>query len=390
MADPLNTNQLYKNIADKAGEVKSAYLNQPTFQSNIQASVVGGDATLNSTLNNYADKVSELFAHDKSLSTTVTGADTGIAPEGFVENPYNRAMKSADLYAQKGSEVASALKTYETRKNLLGDLVDKAVKVYEAGISGKEMDYKQAQAEFDNAYKTATLEETKRKNRADEAAKTGANATGDEKTDSMSDSQIQSEFIKKYGANAYSKIGGTQADRIAAARTLIAIVNTGGDFNAEDLMSDSQLKARDAAEQLLSKVLYAENQFTGKEGFGGTGIETGGIPSIIASKNVKELRTAIASISPEKIKELSGVAVSDKEFDRLSDLLPNKWQTEQENLRRITEMKKILQIGMEMQNKAAMENITLDKAYEKYGKPAYEKYGVEYKLGGSSSEGDWE
>ena len=48
-------------------------------------------------------------------------------------------------------------------------------------------------------------------------------------------------------------------------------------------------------------------------------------------------------------------------------------------------MKKILQIGMEMQNKAAMENITLDKAYEKYGKPAYEKYGVEWKLGGSSN-----
>lgn len=382
MAD---VNQLYQNVAASAEDVKNTYAGLPTFESNIQQNLVAQDPGLTSSLQGYTDKVAELFAHDKQIADnwSTSQVPTNLQPEGFMEDPYAKSMASASLYAQKGKETAKALNLYETRKNFLGNIVDKALKVYEAGIKGKEMDYKAAKDEFDNALKLAQLEETKRSNLASEAIARGKLSNVSETgtpVDSWTDSKVKTEFIKTYGANAYNNIGATQTDRLAAARALLGMAVAGEDFNAKDLMSDSQIKGRDKADDLLSKLYYAENMFTGKSGPGGTGPLAGIPPAIISGKNTKELRTALSGITPEKIKELSGVAVSDKEYERLADLLPSKWQSEEENLRRITEMKKILQIGMEMQNKAAMYNISLNDAYDRFGKDTYANYGVEYKI----------
>lgn len=175
---PVNTsNPLYQNIQSTAEEVKNLYTNQPTFMNTVQNGVVNNDATLNSNVNDYSSAVDELFAHDKTIANTnLSDPMFSQGNTGYVADPMAREKLSADTFALEGSRVASSLNRLEKRKIFLAGLVDKAVKLYETGVSGKEFDYKKAQADFDNSISSMNAQ-TSRMN-----AETSASAAADGKT----------------------------------------------------------------------------------------------------------------------------------------------------------------------------------------------------------------
>lgn len=198
----LNTNPLFKEVAQKAAEVKQAYSNEPTFTSNMRESLVTSDPILNSARNNYTDKIAELFAHDKELAGSKLTAENmgmGITDNNYI-NPSIKFGYNKDLYAQKGKELAGAMNTYLSRQDLIGDIVDKAVKVYEAATAGKEADYQAAKDQLSTAVQLMTLDETKRHNLASETA--GNTLTEREKSNA------------KTSLIADLKNGGTLADAI--------------------------------------------------------------------------------------------------------------------------------------------------------------------------------
>lgn len=374
--------------ANKAEADKVAALSKatPTFQENMQSGIVGQDQTLSSATSNYGDAVAELFAHDKAMAASNT--TPSFAPEGYVSNPMTKEAYSANLFADRGQQVANALKTMEARRNILGDVVQKAIDAYKYAVASKQISVDAGAKSIDQLSQLLRDEETKRKNRADEViaaskANKSSNATGVPTVDNMTDSQVQSDFIKRYGSNAYSKLGATGGDRVVSARTLLSQVYSGQAFNPKDLMSDKENLAYDAADTLLSKIDYAINKFTGKSGPGGTGPLAQFVPQFVATKNMNELRNAIATVSPEKIKEISGVAVSDREFERLKDQLPAAGLTEEENLRRLNEMKNIIMLGQQLKILSLMDNITLNQAYDKYAPALYAQLGMTYVAGGN-------
>jgi len=348
-----DVNPLIQNIADKAQDVKNTYAGLPTFQDNIQQNLVAPDAGLNSALGGYTDKVAELFAHDNEIATNwnTSNVPGTIKPEGFMEDPYQRALSSASLYAQKGKETASALNLYETRKNFLGNIVDKALKVYEAGIKGKEMDYQAAKDEFDNALKLAQLEETKRSNLASEAIAglkaSGAGATGDPEIDSLDDSTIKALYADIYGANSYQKLGGTAGDRVDLARAALAnykktgkidyqyLRDTLGDTknNTLDALTDIITRANDLTSTLqsgqnISGPIIGRTSKIGADIFGKSGI---------ASMTGKELE----EMSADKIKERYGGALTTTEVQRLTkQAITGRNVQEASNLESLAIMKK--------------------------------------------------
>ena len=156
---PVNTsNPLYQNIQSTAEEVKNLYTNQPTFMNTMQNGVVNNDATLNSNVNDYSSAVDQLFSHDKTIANAnLSDPMFSQGNTGYVADPMAREKLSADTFALEGSRVATSLNRLEKRKIFLAGLVDKAVKMYETGVEGKEFEYKQAQADFDNAMKEKEL-----------------------------------------------------------------------------------------------------------------------------------------------------------------------------------------------------------------------------------------
>lgn len=400
MPTPLNTNALYNEIQSKqegvnsqTDAIKQLYAGQPTFQDNMQQGLVGNDNTLNSALGNYTDSVAELFAHDKQISanwgsSTAPTQAPSFAPEGYVENPYERAKSSADLYATKGKEMAANLKTYEGRKNMLGDIVDKAMLVYQAGIKGKEMDYQKAANELATTmdlFKMANSNEQADKDRANALkisnSKSGGNgATGVDEIDNANDKTIQQAFVKKFGNKAWNNLGAV-TQRATSARTILAQVITGDKLNVKDLMNPTEAKAWDIQDQLSNDISMAIGAFTGKKGAFGTGPLAGlqpstGVLSVLTPQRTKDLRNAMSEINTAKVKEISGVAVSDREYERLVNLLPDFYQLETENLRRLNLMKSRIEANKELLYLAKINNLTNSDVVKKYGSEIWTKYGL--------------
>ena len=324
-----DVNPLIQNIADKAQDVKNTYAGLPTFETNIRENLVAPDAGLNSALGGYTDKVPELFAHDKEVATnwSTPSVPSTIQPEGFMEDPYAKSMASASLYAQKGKETASALNLYETRKNFLGNIVDKALKVYEAGIKGKEIDYQAAKDEFDNALKLAQLEETKRSNLASEKIagdKLAGGNVGDPEIDAMNDEQIKIAYQNLYGANSYQKLAGTEGDRLALAKGALLDYKLNGKVDyayLRDSIGDTENNKLTAYADIISRA--DDLKSTLQSGQNITGPIIGRTSKIgadifgksgIASMTGKELE----EMSADKIKERYGGALTTTEVQRLT------------------------------------------------------------------------
>jgi hypothetical protein len=169
MAD-LNTNDLYKMIADtktQADQVAAMAKAQPTFTENFGNTLRSQDATLSSAVGNYSDAVAQLFAHDKNMAAS----NTSFAPNDpmYFSNPVQTNKYDATLFAHRGQVVADSLKNLETRKAVLGDVVDKAVSMYQSLLKGKEADYNASKDQFASALSALKLEEDTRSNKANEA-----------------------------------------------------------------------------------------------------------------------------------------------------------------------------------------------------------------------------
>ena len=371
----LNTNPLYKDISTTAQEIRDLRTNQPTFESNVRSGLVSNDNTLNTARDGYTDKVAELFAHDKEMSSSYGNPES----ESYIENPYARSKAGANLYAQKGKEVASALGIYKKREDLLGDLVEKATRVYEAGIAGKETEYKTESDRLDRAwdkYKFGVETSLKRNS--------GSNITGNKEVDAMTESQVQSAFEKTFGNKAYGNLSKTIGERNTAARGILAKINAGEKINTTLFMNDRQRKGRETLEELVIQAESAENVFSNPNA-SGTGYFEGRLPDTwITDPNKVSSRSAATLISADKIKEISGVAVSNQEYIRLQAALPSKLFSEAVNLQKIQELRQLLEIGRDLQDIAMLNNIDINEASAKYGKEVYELYGVPYYLYGNS------
>lgn len=350
----LNTNPLYNNIATAAQEVKSAYTGLPTFKSNMQASLVGPDAGLNSALGGYTDKVAELFAHDNEIAKnwSTSQVPSTIQPEGFMEDPYAKAMASSALYAQKGKETASALNLYETRKNYLGDLVDKAVKVYEAGIKGKEIDYQAAKDEFANSLKLMDLAETKRHNLATETDTGGYNVysldgLSPEKVTLMKDEDAVAWAKRIYGEAAIT--GGSLKAQGANAKLLVknfvqgkvdeSVVSKSLGTSAKEA-EDLKKFLRDA-EKLTAWL--SENPEATKTKLSGittssrTGLGTGLYNALTGNSMNSQMQSLLGQFKAEKIKDFYGSAFTTTEMKN-AGWIPSANKSEYDNLNSINAM----------------------------------------------------
>jgi hypothetical protein len=121
----------------------------------------------------------------------------------------------------------------------------------------------------------------------------------------------------------------------------------------------------------------------------GVGIVAGKLPSWLISGKGQDLRSKVTQLTADKIKELSGAAVSDREVQRLSKYLPQVGDTEAIIAAKTKTIMNSISIGLKMQEKAKLENLTLDQAYEQYGAQEYQNIGEEVPswLKGSSSGG---
>lgn len=165
--------------------------------------------------------------------------------------------------------------------------------------------------------------------------------------------------------------------------TAEAIYNAGGiakylDINPDAMYSNDEQKALSAKKDTLFNVRTALAYFDDNGRAPGVGPFTGLFGNLFIGKEGETVRENIAQISNEKIKEMSGAAVSDKEAKRLMQQLPNKTDKDSTIKRKLQAIEASIVIGEELKKIALVEEMgSIDEAYLKYGPELYEALGQE-------------
>lgn len=146
-----------------------------------------------------------------------------------------------------------------------------------------------------------------------------------------------------------------------------------------DLLTDKEVTARDAATNLLNSAssIYAQVQSQN-----GTPLDVQGVgplgrfrPGFLTNEQGKTLKQEITNLTANKMKEISGAAISDKEVQRLSKALPQVGDTEGVIMTKAKNIADAIEIGLQMQEMAKRDRLTLDQAYQKYGTQAFNEKG---------------
>lgn len=142
-----------------------------------------------------------------------------------------------------------------------------------------------------------------------------------------------------------------------------------------DLLTEKELTARDTATGLLNSASSIYSQVQDRNGKAadveGVGILGKFRPGFMTNEAGRTLRQEITGLTAAKMKEISGAAISDREVQRLSKALPQIGDPESVIMTKSKNIADSLEIGLQMQEVAKRERLTLDQAYKKYGAEAF-------------------
>jgi hypothetical protein len=128
------------NQSTLAEELKKRYTDKPAYEAGARASIFGGDQVLSDLTTGFSNKVMELYNYDKERSTVYNAPFTTESGQSMPINPMIEEKAKAGEFRNTLQAKEDAWKLLETRKQVLGDALDKAVKDYEAETAGKESD----------------------------------------------------------------------------------------------------------------------------------------------------------------------------------------------------------------------------------------------------------
>ncbi len=146
---------------------------------------------------------------------------------------------------------------------------------------------------------------------------------------------------------------------------------------------ETQKKADDNASKILSKINAAQTYFSPNAvaDFWGKGNLTGPIASrkgFLRSKSQREAQAIIGELSAEKIKDLSGAAVSEQEFERLKKFLPDPGMQENEVATQLDLLNRRIKMNMKVredairagQNESSYWQANKNKYLQEFGFPS--------------------
>ena len=344
-----------KRQSELAATIKQRYTDQPAFEAGARTSLYGNDKPLADLQSNFSNKVMELYNYDKEKASAMNAPFTTESGMSMPINPMISERANQGQFTQTLKEKEDAWKLYETRKNLLGNALEKAVKAYEnqtemtkAEAAANESVIKSLQAlyqeENDMAYKNGllSLEEKKLKDSLSGAGTDISDMTSEEVKsidfNKMSDSEVVAAAKGVYGPSV--KLGTVTQAPAYARQLLESYKKNGYDVNVLKSTMDAPTRAsftdaitlaadaREALSTLKSKNYYqslADNTTGPFAGF--IGAVTGQ-----STDNPKvKVRNLIDQMRAGKIKEFYGGAFTTTEEQNAS-WLPSSSKQESVNI----------------------------------------------------------
>lgn len=131
----MDIDQLSSLIAQKRTELGQRIANVPNMEGQYRQELFGNDRQLASLYENENTKIQELYEHDKRLATY---ADPN-SPT-YMKDPYAREVARAKQHQGTVGELSDIQTQRSKRKDVLGDALDRAMKMLEYGLKAQELE----------------------------------------------------------------------------------------------------------------------------------------------------------------------------------------------------------------------------------------------------------
>ena len=155
MADIAN---IQKALSEKRQEVGQRFASIPNIEAGIRSDLFGGDQTLKSLRGNETDKIKELYNHDKRMAETYANPESA----SYLADPYAREKALSMQSGATAGELSDIRGNISTRKDVLGDALEKALKLLNYGLEASKLEYSGLQDELDTAIKLQEIEERRK------------------------------------------------------------------------------------------------------------------------------------------------------------------------------------------------------------------------------------
>lgn len=135
------------------GNQATRVANRSAFEDAVRTNAIASDPTITPARNAATDALKELFAYDQQAASRYGDPNSSM----FIEDPYARFKVTSASRADIGSRFANSLNILDERKTALGNVIDKALKLYDLGT-------KAAQDDFSNSLELLKQSEVQRHN----------------------------------------------------------------------------------------------------------------------------------------------------------------------------------------------------------------------------------
>ena len=135
-------------MGEKRQQIGQRYADLPKIEDNIRSSLFGGDQTLSSLRGNESAKVKELYEFDKGLAVAQQSG-----PAGFIDDPASAAKYGSVQLQNRAGELSDIQRGIANRRDVLGDALEKALKMMNYGLEAAKLEYAGMQDELDNKLK---------------------------------------------------------------------------------------------------------------------------------------------------------------------------------------------------------------------------------------------
>ncbi len=145
----MDYNSLMTLMGQKRQEIGQRYADLPNTEAKVRESIFGNDPVQNNLNSQEKTKIDELFSHDQAVSNQYKSA-----PEpGQILDPYIRELQLTNRYRGTAGDLTDIRQKKEQRKDVLGDALEKALKMLNYGLEAGKLELSGLQDEFDNKMK---------------------------------------------------------------------------------------------------------------------------------------------------------------------------------------------------------------------------------------------
>lgn len=156
-------------ISQKRQDIGQRYADAPNVESKMRESLFGGDQVLGTLRGHESEKVKELFEHDKSVAAQYQTPPA----EGQILDPYIRETQLTNRYRGTMEDLTGIRSNIATRRDVLGDALEKGMKMLMYGLEAAKFEYSGLQDEL----KTEMQLEEQRQKAAERGSAAGAKAS---------------------------------------------------------------------------------------------------------------------------------------------------------------------------------------------------------------------